>query len=300
LTVTPDMNGHAPAAMTQTAVANAVVDAPPPSDTTGASPVDDQRPQPRRRRLSGRHCVWLALFGLSLVLLGAAAGFGVASLTPPTYAARADILYLLTREQATGFLREDRSLSTQLVLLKSRTVIQPVADDWHKPIDDVTQALDAVVLQESEDIHVQFVDADPDRAQKMLDAIVKRYLEISNNDERADLRNYLDSELKNVLAQERQVRSEGQVRAAEMGPLVDREQWLRRQLDELRLSDLAGPAARVLVAPYVETEPIRPQPLVAAGTGALAGVVVALVAVAMVGRRRLTRQQWRTRRSTRG
>jgi uncharacterized protein involved in exopolysaccharide biosynthesis len=295
MTVTPDMNGHSSAAVTETAVANAV-DAPQTSTTTGVAAVD-QQPQPRQR-LTGWHWLWLALLGVSLVLLGAAAGFGATSLSPPSYAARADILYLLTREQATGFLREDRSLSTQLVLLKSRTVLQPIADDWHKPIDDVTQALDAVVLQESEDIHVQFVDTDPDRAQKMLDAIVKRYLEVSNNDERADLRNYLDSELRNVLAQERQVRSEGQVRAAEMGPLVDREQWLRRQLDELRLSDLAGPAARVLVAPYVETEPIGPQPLVAAGTGALAGVVVALVAVAVVGRRCLTRQQRRTRRPT--
>jgi len=174
------------------------------------------------------------------------------------------------------------------VLFKSRRVLEPVAADWRRPIDDVTQAITATVLQESEDIQVEFVDTDPERARTMLEAVVMRYLEVSNNDERSDLRNYLDGELHAVLALESQVRSEGQIRAAEMGPLVDREQWLRRQLDELKLSDLAGPRARVLVAPYVASEPIRPQPLVAAGSGALAGTVVALLSVAVVARR-LTR-----------
>jgi uncharacterized protein involved in exopolysaccharide biosynthesis len=282
MTVAHDSNGQGPAAVADTMAADA---APAVAPLAMAGVPTVSRP---RRRLAPRQWFRLALLGVLLVLLGAAAGFGTAALTTPVYAARADVLYLLTREQPTGFLREDRSLSTQLVLFKSRQVLQPVADDWRRPIDDVTRAITAAVLQESEDIQVEFVDTDPDRAQKMLQAIVLRYLEVSNNDERGDLRNYLDGQLREVLALESQVRSEGQIRAAEMGPLVDREQWLRRQLDELRLSDLAGPRARVLVAPYVDSEPIRPQPLVAAGSGALAGTVVALLAVAVVARR-LTR-----------
>jgi uncharacterized protein involved in exopolysaccharide biosynthesis len=281
MTVALDSNGQGPAAAADTVAANAISVAAPfaMAGMPTAAP---------RRRLSRRQWIRLALFSVLLVLLGAAGGFGTAALTTPVYAAHADVLYLLTREQATGFLREDRSLSTQLVLFKSRTVLQPVADDWRKPIDDVTKAVTTAVLQESEDIQVEFVDTDPVRAQKMLEAIVLRYLEVSNNDERGDLRNYLDGQLREVLALESQVRSEGQIRAAAMGPLVDREQWLRRQLDELRLSDLAGPRARVLVAPYVDSEPIRPQPLVAAGSGALAGIVVALLAAAVIARR-LTR-----------
>jgi len=276
-----DSNGQGPATMTDKLAADVAFVAAP-------LPLGGVHTVARRRRLSGGQWVRLTLLGVLLVLLGAAAGLGTALLTTPVYAAHADVLYLLTREQPTGFLREDRSLSTQLVLFKSRRVLEPVAADWRRPIDDVTQAITATVLQESEDIQVEFVDTDPERARTMLEAVVMRYLEVSNNDERSDLRNYLDGELHAVLALESQVRSEGQIRAAEMGPLVDREQWLRRQLDELKLSDLAGPRARVLVAPYVASEPIRPQPLVAAGSGALAGTVVALLSVAVVARR-LTR-----------
>lgn len=276
-----DSNGQGPATMTDKVAADVAFVAAPLA-MGGVHTVA------RRRRLSGGQWVRLTLLGVLLVLLGAAAGLGTALLTTPVYAAHADVLYLLTREQPTGFLREDRSLSTQLVLFKSRRVLEPVAADWRRPIDDVTQAITATVLQESEDIQVEFVDTDPERARKMLEAVVMRYLEVSNNDERSDLRNYLDGELRAVLVLESQVRSEGQIRAAEMGPLVDREQWLRRQLDELKLSDLAGPRARVLVAPYVASEPIRPRPLVAAGSGALAGTVVALLSVAVVARR-LTR-----------
>ena len=276
-----DSNGQGPATMTDKLAADVAFVAAP-------LPLGGVHTVARRRRLSGGQWVRLTLLGVLLVLLGAAAGLGTALLTTPVYAAHADVLYLLTREQPTGFLREDRSLSTQLVLFKSRRVLEPVAADWRRPIDDVTHAITATVLQESEDIQVEFVDTDPERARTMLEAVVMRYLEVSNNDERSDLRNYLDGELHAVLALESQVRSEGQIRAAEMGPLVDREQWLRRQLDELKLSDLAGPRARVLVAPYVASEPICPQPLVAAGSGALAGTVVALLSVAVVARR-LTR-----------
>jgi uncharacterized protein involved in exopolysaccharide biosynthesis len=281
MTMAVDSNGQGPATMTDKLAADVAFVAAP-------LPLGGVHTVARRRRLSGGQWVRLTLLGVLLVLLGAAAGLGTALLTTPVYAAHADVLYLLTREQPTGFLREDRSLSTQLVLFKSRRVLEPVAADWRRPIDDVTQAITATVLQESEDIQVEFVDTDPERARTMLEAVVMRYLEVSNNDERSDLRNYLDGELHAVLALESQVRSEGQIRAAEMGPLVDREQWLRRQLDELKLSDLAGPRARVLVAPYVASEPIRPQPLVAAGSGALAGTVVALLSVAVVARR-LTR-----------
>jgi len=281
MTMAVDSNGQGPATMTDKSAADVAFVAAP-------LPLGGVHTVARRRRLSGGQWVRLTLLGVLLVLLGAAAGLGTALLTTPVYAAHADVLYLLTREQPTGFLREDRSLSTQLVLFKSRRVLEPVAADWRRPIDDVTHAITATVLQESEDIQVEFVDTDPERARTMLEAVVMRYLEVSNNDERSDLRNYLDGELHAVLALESQVRSEGQIRAAEMGPLVDREQWLRRQLDELKLSDLAGPRARVLVAPYVASEPIRPQPLVAAGSGALAGTVVALLSVAVVARR-LTR-----------
>lgn len=273
----PDDAAWAPAPVPPTA-------APPPP---AAPPSWRDRAWERRARSrrGGRRWGRLALLGTVLVLVGAAGGLGVAALTPPVYAAHADVLYLLTREQPTGFLREDRNLSTQLVVLRSRTVLGPVADAWQLPVEDLTDAVDATVLQDSEAIEITLRDGDPDHARGMLEAVVARYLEVSNNDERAQLRAYLDDQLRDVLARKAAVTSEGPARTAEVGPLEDREQWLRRQLDELRLADLAGPAARVLVPPYVAADPVRPRPLLMAGAGALAGLVVALSAVAVLTRR---------------
>lgn len=237
-------------------------------------------PAPRPRR----HWVTAGLLTVLLVVLGTGVGFGISLLLPTQYAARADLVYLLTREQPTGFLREDRNLSTQLVLLTSRTVLGPVADRSGIPVEDLADALTVSVVEESEVIALELRDGDPDRAGDVLDAIVDRYLAVSNNDERSAVRDYLDGELRTVLQRIDEVRA-AQDPSGELGPLVDREQQLRTRLDELNLSDLAGPGARVLVAPYVVPDPVSPQPVVAAVTGGLAALLVAALAVALLVRR---------------
>jgi uncharacterized protein involved in exopolysaccharide biosynthesis len=62
-----------------------------------------------------------------ITLLGAAGGLVGSQVIPATYAARAEVLYPITEEQPTGFLREDRNLTTQLVLMRSRAVLGPAA-----------------------------------------------------------------------------------------------------------------------------------------------------------------------------
>jgi uncharacterized protein involved in exopolysaccharide biosynthesis len=225
---------------------------------------------------------------LVLVVLGAGAGFVVSTLLPDRYVARAELLYTVTREQPTGFLREDRNISTQLVLLRSRTVLAPVAAEWDVAVEDLTAAVAARVVDESEVIDVELVDADPARAQEMLGAVIDRYLEVSPNDARAELRTYLDTELASVLARIDELPPDSVDRQAELAPLVDREQWLRTRLDELEFTDIAGPAATVVVEPYVEGTPVSPRPVVTTAAGATAGLLVAALVVAVVARR-LTR-----------
>jgi len=102
MTMAVDSNGQGPATMTDKLAADVAFVAAP-------LPLGGVHTVARRRRLSGGQWVRLTLLGVLLVLLGAAAGLGTALLTTPVYAAHADVLYLLTREQPTGFLREDRS-----------------------------------------------------------------------------------------------------------------------------------------------------------------------------------------------
>lgn len=89
-----------------------------PADGTG----DAVHGVPSRGRVRFGPTRWwyrLAALASLLVVGGAAVGFTGAMMLTPVYAAGGDVLYSLTREQPTGFLREDRNLSTQLVVLRA-------------------------------------------------------------------------------------------------------------------------------------------------------------------------------------
>ncbi|MFB9386765.1 hypothetical protein ACFFTK_26755 [Pseudonocardia petroleophila] len=250
---------------------------------------DDRAPTPPDRTRPTRR-VWttFALFTVVLVVAATSAGYGIGALLPTRYAAHADVLYALTREQPTGFLREDRNLSTQLVLLTSRTVLGPVASQTGVPVEDLAEALTTTVVEESEVIQIEFRDTDPEVATRILDAIVTQYLAVSNNDARADVRGYIEGQLTEVLDRIAQARTDAD-RQDELAPLVAREQQLRTQLDEIALSDLAGPGARVLVPPYAEVDPVSTGPLVTAATGGLTALLVAALALAVMVRRQIRR-----------
>lgn len=284
MTPVPPYDRLPPAGVGERTEAIALAAAP---STNGRPPMVTDDPGTRTAAAGPSRRTWttLALLAVLLVVAGAGAGFGIGTLLPERYAARADVLYLLTREQPTGFLREDRNLSTQLVLLTSRTVLGPVSAGSGVPVEDLAESLQASVLEESEVISIEFRDADPDRATRVLDAIVTQYLAVSNNDERSDVRGYLETELATVLDRIEAARTDSAL-GAELSPLVDREQQLRSRLDELNISDLAGPGARVLVPPYADVDPVSPRPLVTAATGALTALLVAALGLLLVVRRR--------------
>jgi uncharacterized protein involved in exopolysaccharide biosynthesis len=151
-------------------------------------------------------------------------------------------------------------------------------------------------VDESEVIRVQFTDPSRAQARKILLAIVTQYIAVSNNPQRTALRAYLDAQLLDVQARLATARAaaEGedlgltQAAQAEIDGLVQRETTLQTQIDADQLAAIAGPVPQITVPPYVEHEAVSPQPLLVTAGGALAGLVVALVVVAVVARR-LTR-----------
>jgi capsular polysaccharide biosynthesis protein len=216
--------------------------------------------------------------------VGTAAGYAVANRLPSEYAAHADVLYPLTEAQPTGFLRQDRVLSTQEVLMDSRTVLDPVAAQFGVKVDDLADAVQTEVVSDSEVIRVQLTDESRARARKMLTAVITQYLAVANNPQRTQLQTYLQAQLADVqdrIAAAREVKdSEG-----EISVLLQRQTSLQSQLDDDQLSAIAGGTPRLTVAPYVEHDRVSPNTLMAVGGGALAGLVVALVTVAVLGRR---------------
>ena len=142
-------------------------------------------------------------------------------------AAQAELLYSLTQEQPTGFLREDRNLSTQLVLLESRTVLAPVARQNDISVEDLAEALEANVVSESEVIQLRLTDTGRRRAANMLQSVVDQYLDASANTQRAELRTYLEGQLQGVVDQIAALRADAVNRQGEIDALAQREQVIR-------------------------------------------------------------------------
>jgi hypothetical protein len=69
---------------------------------------------------------------------------------------------------------------------------------------------------------------------------------------------------------------------------LDQEKAIQNQINQAKLRGEGGPPVQLLTPPYSLPDVVFPQPLIAAGTGALVGVLVAGAVVAL-GVRRQTR-----------
>ena len=68
--------------------------------------------------------------------------FGVSEMLPKTYGARTEIVYPINVQNPSGdTLRTDRILSTQLVAIKSRSVLAPVAKTYHMTPDALSKKI---------------------------------------------------------------------------------------------------------------------------------------------------------------
>ncbi|MGH3881935.1 MAG: hypothetical protein ACRDSG_18495 [Pseudonocardiaceae bacterium] len=246
----------------------------------------------------------LVLMALILILLGTAAGLAGALALPKTYGARAEILYPIGQEQQGGDpLRQDRNLSTQLVYLKSRAVLGPIAQKQGLPFKDLDENLSVEVLQTSEVIQVEARGSTKEAARQTLQAVMDGYLALAGQptgvtrnldlqlaDTRANtarIQTQIDQLTTAVLAGTATQASLNDARTQHTESLT-REKAIQARIDEINLTGRSGPNAQLLTAPYVLPDPVSPQPLIAAGTGALVGLLVAGGVVAVGARRRTT------------
>jgi uncharacterized protein involved in exopolysaccharide biosynthesis len=229
---------------------------------------------PPRRRLTPAQSSRLGLIAGVIVVLGAAAGLAISLLLPTQYAARTEIEYNVSVENASNFLRTDRNLDTQVVLLTSRAVLGPVADANGISPADLADRVTATPLDvnsvNSEIIQVDVLDPDREAGIKLADGIAKQYLAVEQaNSPQA----YVQSELNQ--AQRQLATASG----AQLATLTARIATLQGQLDTL---NIAGNRAHIVVPAYSVAAPAYPRPLLAAATGALCGLVVAgLVAIGL-------------------
>lgn len=244
----------------------------------------------------------LVLVALILTLLGTAAGLVGVLVLPKTYGARAEILYPISQDQQGGDpLRQDRHLSTQLVYLKSRAVLDPVAQQQGRSFKDLDQDVSVEVLQTSEVIQVEARGSTKEAARQTLQAVMDGYLALAGKS--SGVTRNLETQLAEAQANTAQLQTQEQQRTTEvlagtatqaslneartqLTASLDREKAIQARIDEINLTGRSGPIAQLLTQPYALPEPVSPQPLIAASIGTLMGLLVAGGVVAVSARRR--------------
>ncbi|MDQ3761892.1 MAG: hypothetical protein M3460_09370 [Actinomycetota bacterium] len=245
----------------------------------------------------------LVLLALTIVVLGTAAGLISALVLPKTYGARAEILYSINKgQQDDDPLRQDRQLSTQLVLLKSRAVLGPVAQKQGRQFEDLDKDVSVKILDKSEVIQVEAHGSTELAAMQTLQAVMSGYLTLVGQP--SGVSRILETQLADAHANTAQLQTQvQQLRTAvlagsatqtslndaraQLAASLDREKAIQARIDEFKLTGRAEPDAQLLTPPYSLADAVFPQPLIAAGTGALVGLIVGggVVAVALLRHR---------------
>ncbi|MGB9280998.1 MAG: hypothetical protein WCB57_13090 [Pseudonocardiaceae bacterium] len=272
-------------------------DVPPQRSAAGFEP-------PTQDREPGWLTTRLVLLALTLILLGTAAGLAGALVLPKTYGARAEILYSTGGDQQGGGdpLKQDRQLSTQLVYLQSRAVLGPVAQKEGRDYKDLTKDVSVSVLDNSNVIQVEADGASKLAAMQTLQSIMDGYMTLIGQP--TGVSRNLSTQLADAHTNTTQLQTQVQqlTTAVTAGTATqaslndartqliasqDLEKAIQGRIDQIKLTGQDGPDAQLLTPPYSMPDVVFPQPLLAAGTGALVGLIVAGGVVAMGARRRI-------------
>jgi uncharacterized protein involved in exopolysaccharide biosynthesis len=244
----------------------------------------------------------LVILSLTIILLGIAAGLVGALVLPKTYGARAEILYSNGQGQQGGDpMKQDRQLSTQLVYLQSRAVLGPIAQKQGRDFKDLTKDVSVAVLDNSDVIQVEAHGATKLAAMQTLQAIMDGYMTLIGQP--TGVSRNLSTQLADAHTNTTQLQTQVQqlttaVTAgtatqaslndarAQLTASQELEKAIQGRIDQIKLTGQDGPDAQLLTPPYSMPDAVFPQPLIAGGTGALVGLIVAGGVVAMGARRR--------------
>lgn len=127
-------------------------------------------------RVDIRRALKFAGYALLIVLQAAAIGYAVSAQQTEVFGARTEILFPLEADRATGFLREDRRISTQLESIRSRAVLGPVAARHGMTAERLREDTEVSVVGASEIIRIEVHHTDPELAQALSRDVTAQYL----------------------------------------------------------------------------------------------------------------------------
>ncbi|MGO9873993.1 MAG: hypothetical protein ACLPVY_09360 [Acidimicrobiia bacterium] len=282
---------------------------PVPSETVAVAMF-----QWKRLPISRGIIVRYVAYALLIVVACAAVGYAVAAAGTKEYGARTEIYYPLNEQLASGsFLREDRNLSSQLVEMTSHEVLDPVSAQYHISYNTLESKELVSVLQASEVIRIEVDDPSPSRALALDAAIGAGYMK-TQADEDLVTESYLNGRINSVNQQlatltsefnADEARRQNSATVADPNPAespaelniqsqissdTNEIQTLHGQLDTVTIDELNQPHVTQITKPYLLTSPVAPKPLRVALAGALAGIMLAAIAVGFLLRRLLKRR----------
>ncbi|HVM27385.1 MAG TPA: hypothetical protein VM433_06900 [Mycobacteriales bacterium] len=245
-----------------------------------------------------------ALLAVSMIVLSTLAAYFAASLQPTTYGAQVEVLY----ELSGGGQEADRELATQEVLLSSRVILAPVAEELGVPLRELAGSQDVGQVADSQVLRTVIGNEDPQLAVRLAQAVAERYVQAAGTrpvpDGMQDPAS-LQARIADLNAEAAAVRAElGQLAADRVrtgqpagAPLTPAERALQAQdeslagqiraaQDELRLVQQSTARARILTPAYLLDEPLGPRPVRAGAAGAMVGIVLAGALVLLVARQR--------------
>ena len=252
--------------------------------------------------------VKVAALAATLIVVSTATAYGIAAVSDTVYGARTDLIYSLD-EGVQSQTQADRVLSTQMVVLRSRAVLEPVAEQFGLNADELEDATDVELLDDSQVIRVTVADADPEQALAMAESFGERYVDFvtrANEQQLIEQIELLEGELE-ALREERATVEERLAEASAArnpgDPLTAAERRLEIELQDvleaindresqqvaLRVAATESAGARVLTPPYVLEDPVAPRPLQALAAGMLVGVILAVIVVVLLYRYRRPR-----------
>ncbi len=230
---------------------------------------------------------------------------------PRVYGAQADVLIPPRAGQSDA--ATDRALATQEIILRSETVLDPVADATGIPVRRLEKALSVEVLNQSNVVRITMADRDPATAQRLTQLIVEGYdkqTSFLTVEDLARSTSLLEEQLRDLsatlavdqgrLAKLASGRGPGKPISAEerrlqvaVATTQHRIKIVQDQLAEapLRQLEQAQPRPQILVPAHVLKDPLSPRPAQAAASGALVGLFVAAAIILVLFRPRFTEER---------
>jgi uncharacterized protein involved in exopolysaccharide biosynthesis len=229
----------------------------------------------------------LAVVSLLIMGISTVPAYYMSSRAETIYGARAMIVFDAAEDTS------QREIETEMTVLSSRTILEPVARSYGVPIEDLEKAVDVGAQGERDVLQLTVGNRNPEAAQKLAQAIAETYVQsvarssagsleqargvIAQRIEELTARlGVVQAELAGfsgraanlaVTPEEQQLQGEAQILLQRIGSLQD-------GLTNLELVRVSQAGARIVTPAHVLEKPLEPEPIRAVALGGIIGLLI--------------------------